>query len=93
MPRVDEITVDVDYDERAKYFAQTIYGMYARMALIMTMLNHPDKKAAPRIMPTHNVRCKNPNCITLTEKYLPPIFREVGGDMLICKYCDGRTLI
>lgn len=93
LPRVDEITTDVDYDERAKYFAQTIYGMYARMALIMTMLNHPDKKSAPRIMPTHNVRCKNPNCITLTEKYLPSIFREVGGDMLICKYCDGRTLI
>lgn len=93
LPRVDEITVDVDYDDRAKYFIQTVYGMYARMALIMTMLNHPNKSVAPRVMPTHNVRCSNPNCITSTEKYLPSVFREVGGDMLICKYCDSRTLI
>ncbi len=37
LPRVDEITVDVDDDPRAKYFEQTEYGLYARMALIMRM--------------------------------------------------------
>ena len=92
LPRVDEITTDVDYDDRAKYFIQTIYGMYARMALIMTMLNNSDRAAAPRIMPTHNVKCTNPNCITCSENYLPSIFNE-SGDMLVCKYCDSRTLI
>jgi aspartate carbamoyltransferase catalytic subunit len=38
LPRVDEITVGVDDDSRAKYFEQTEYGMYARMALIILML-------------------------------------------------------
>ncbi len=93
LPRVDEITEDVDYDDRAKYFIQTIYGMYARMALIMKMLENADKKPMPRRFDTHNVKCCNPNCITTTEAYLPKIFRPLGGDMLLCKYCEGRTLV
>ncbi len=93
LPRVDEITVDVDYDARAKYFEQTIYGMYARMALMKTMLDKGDRTPMSRLFDTHNVKCKNPRCITATESYLPKTFTEVGGDMLICKYCDSRTLI
>lgn len=38
LPRVNEIAVDVDKDPRAVYFDQTEYGMYARMALIATLL-------------------------------------------------------
>ncbi len=38
LPRVNEISVDVDKDERAVYFKQALYGKFARMALIMTML-------------------------------------------------------
>lgn len=38
LPRVNEITVDVDSDPRAKYFEQAQYGMYVRMALIMKLL-------------------------------------------------------
>ena len=34
LPRVDEITVDVDNDKRAKYFEQTANGLYIRMALL-----------------------------------------------------------
>ena len=93
LPRVDEIDVEVDYDKRAKYFEQTVYGMYGRMALIMKILEKNNKYPAPRVMPTHPFRCSNKNCICQTEKYLPSIFREAGGDMLLCKYCDGRTLI
>ncbi len=93
LPRVDEIDVEVDYDDRAKYFEQTVYGMYGRMALIMTLLENSSKAFSPRVMPTHPFKCKNPRCIVSTEKYLPSVFREAGGDMLICKYCDGRRLI
>lgn len=93
LPRVDEIAEEVDYDSRAKYFVQTVYGMYARMALIKTMLDNFDRNEPVRVFDTHNVKCCNPNCITAREKYLPKIFREVGGDMLICKYCEGRNLI
>lgn len=38
LPRVNEISVEVDEDPRAKYFEQTEYGMYVRMALIMKLL-------------------------------------------------------
>ena len=38
LPRVNEISVEVDSDPRACYFRQVKYGMYVRMALIMTLL-------------------------------------------------------
>lgn len=38
LPRVNEIATEVDTDPRAVYFAQVKYGMYARMALIMKLL-------------------------------------------------------
>ena len=39
LPRVNEISVEVDNDPRAVYFKQVQFGVYARMALIMTLLN------------------------------------------------------
>lgn len=39
LPRVNEISVEVDDDERAVYFKQVQYGVYVRMALILTLLN------------------------------------------------------
>lgn len=39
LPRVNEISVEVDDDPRAAYFKQTKYGVYIRMALILTLLN------------------------------------------------------
>ena len=38
LPRVNEIAVEVDDDPRAAYFRQVQYGVYVRMALIMTLL-------------------------------------------------------
>lgn len=38
LPRVNEISVDVDDDPRAVYFKQAQYGVYVRMALILTLL-------------------------------------------------------
>lgn len=38
LPRVNEISVEVDKDSRAKYFEQVKFGMIARMALILTLL-------------------------------------------------------
>ena len=38
LPRVNEINPELDNDERAKYFEQAEYGVYIRMALIMTLL-------------------------------------------------------
>ena len=38
LPRVNEISVEVDNDPRAVYFKQAQYGVYVRMALILTLL-------------------------------------------------------
>ena len=38
LPRVNEISTEVDDDPRAAYFKQAQYGVYVRMALIMTLL-------------------------------------------------------
>ena len=38
LPRVNEISVEVDKDPRAAYFKQAKYGVYVRMALILTLL-------------------------------------------------------
>lgn len=91
LPRVDEISYDVDDDTRAKYFEQTEYGMYARMALIIMTLK--DKNPVTMTVPQSNskVTCTNCKCITQTEKYLPKLFRK-AGDMVVCEYCEQRIL-
>ena len=38
LPRVNEIATEVDNDPRAAYFKQVQYGVYIRMALILTLL-------------------------------------------------------
>jgi aspartate carbamoyltransferase catalytic subunit len=44
LPRVNEISVEVDDDPRACYFLQALCGKYIRMALILTLLNLTDKE-------------------------------------------------
>ena len=92
LPRVDEIAIDVDDDPRAKYFDQAKYGMYIRMALILSILRGEGKPAplvTGRRIP--KARCSNPKCITNQELYLPCWFRG-NGDTVICEYCDERSL-
>ena len=43
LPRVNEIATEVDNDPRAVYFKQAKYGVYVRMALIITLLGLQDK--------------------------------------------------
>ncbi|MCD8353554.1 MAG: aspartate carbamoyltransferase [Clostridiales bacterium] len=86
LPRVDEISVDVDDDPRAYYFEQARCGMYIRMALLMDLANQPHRIPDPVEIGT-TPRCSNPNCITQSEKYLPPLTKLVGG-VECCAYCD-----
>lgn len=88
LPRVDEITVGVDEDPRAKYFQQAEYGMYARMALIITMLNMRTGISPAPLHSTDARRCRNPRCVTNTESYVPHLFYEKGGKT-VCKFCDS----
>lgn len=43
LPRVNEISTEVDDDPRAVYFKQAQYGVYVRMALILTLLGLEEK--------------------------------------------------
>ena len=43
LPRVNEISVDIDDDPRAAYFKQVQFGVYVRMSLIMTLLGLNNK--------------------------------------------------
>ena len=88
LPRVDEITVGVDDDPRAKYFAQAEYGMYARMALIIMMLTNRKGTLPPAVQNSDTRCCKNPRCVTNTEAYVPHLFYEHGGKA-VCKFCDS----
>ena len=44
LPRVNEISVEIDNDPRAVYFRQVQYGVYVRMALLLTLLEIEGKE-------------------------------------------------
>lgn len=51
LPRVDEITADVDTDSRAAYFQQVQNGVYIRMALIASLLDLEDPLIGKKVLP------------------------------------------
>ena len=84
LPRVNEIDVDVDDDDRAHYFDQARYGRYIRMALILMLLG--TKEAAdkrPRGETSDSLECVNPHCISRTERGIKKLFADGK-----CIYCD-----
>ncbi len=89
LPRVNEITVDIDDDPRALYFKQAQYGMFGRMALILLLLQDEDFVLQSRDAELSTRRCNNPKCITQSEAYLPNLsYRKLG--MQMCEFCDKR---
>lgn len=93
LPRVDEISTDVDKDEKAVYFKQAKYGVYIRMALIMTLICAKDKQIKLLTGKEYpGVHCANPLCITNSEDYLPKSFVGIG-DNIECEFCNERTLL
>lgn len=92
LPRVNEITVEVDDDPRAAYFRQVENGKFVRMALILTLLRSLDQP-----MPEHpgetevkKWHCSNRRCISNNEQ-VPHIYRRVSGsDVWRCAYCEAK---
>lgn len=87
LPRVNEISVDVDKDPRACYFKQVENGKYMRMALILKLLGSgKDKKEL------HGLRgaffCRNPRCISRTEQELVREYKVGADGIKRCFYCD-----
>ena len=98
LPRVNEISVEVDGDPRACYFKQVRYGKYMRMALILKLLDlaerEPDLAEDRLDGALRNVfECDNPRCISSTEQELPHLFRPSGEDpaSFRCVYCEAEA--
>jgi aspartate carbamoyltransferase catalytic subunit len=100
LPRVDELSYDIDHDPRGVYFKQAAYGVPVRMALIASLLElYPtllSRDSVPRYRLCSNpqgTRCVNGRCITRAEneqRYLTPKYWIVGDEPLTirCVYCD-----
>lgn len=104
LPRVNEITVDVDADPRAAYFRQVENGKFVRMALISKLLEwakeNPEK---PNMIPEGTVvnkfTCRNKRCISNMEN-VDTLFRpeacKTSGDgeehngEYRCVYCESK---
>jgi aspartate carbamoyltransferase catalytic subunit len=96
LPRVNEISVAVDKDPRAKYFLQTLYGKYMRMALILFLLDEKQKNTEEKASPyrlVYDKVCTNTACICSTEQELPQTFKCVNEEEHIyrCIWCDSRA--
>jgi aspartate carbamoyltransferase catalytic subunit len=86
LPRVNEIAVDVDDDERAHYFDQAEFGRYIRMALILMLLETKgidDRRLGGIELP--GIVCQNHHCISRTERGIKRLFEDGR-----CIYCDQR---
>ena len=96
LPRVNEITRQVDSDPRAAYFRQVENGKFVRMALILTLLRWAEKEtiegAAPHFSQAYQVnthQCKHRACISQTED-VDQLFHRGEDGILRCAYCESR---
>ncbi|MGN1247829.1 MAG: aspartate carbamoyltransferase, partial [Paludibacteraceae bacterium] len=88
LPRVNEITVEVDKDPRAAYFRQVENGKYVRMALIYTLLQWKEQSQPAHVeAEATDCVCHNDRCISTTEPVEKKAYRDADG-VLRCFYCD-----
>ena len=104
LPRVDELSPEVDKDRRGIYFKQAAHGVPVRMALLKFVFDRMDGKAKPAKKTVQwfqspdpfGPQCSNANCITVTEpgsatKKFEVLSNGPGGALLLrCSYCDHR---
>jgi len=97
LPRVNEISVQVDDDPRAAYFRQALNGKYMRMALILKLLEEAARDPGKEAIDTDGLEydrvCHNPKCISQVEQELPQLFRctDRAADIHRCVYCEQRS--
>ena len=107
LPRVDEISSDMDDDARSKYFDQAGYGVPVRMALLSLALGlKPWKKAAGAgeeryveegTVTAQGVACENSTCVVNQEPQgCQPGFAVMQGEegslTFACKYCGWQNV-
>jgi aspartate carbamoyltransferase catalytic subunit len=97
LPRVDELTHEVDADPRSMYFKQAAYGMPVRMALLALLLGAKEVKIPeeqdsfvqkidyPVYKRDSGVKCPNIKCVSNQEtevRYIKPEFKIVSREPL-----------
>jgi len=97
LPRVDELTHEVDADPRSMYFKQAAYGMPVRMALLALLLGAkevtiPEREDSfvrkidyPVYKRDSGVKCPNIKCVSNQEtevRYIKPEFKIVSREPL-----------
>jgi aspartate carbamoyltransferase catalytic subunit len=97
LPRVDELTYEVDADPRSMYFKQAAYGMPVRMALLALLLGAKEitipkeedsfirKIDYPVYKRDSGVQCPNMNCVSNQEtevRYIKPEFKIISREPL-----------
>ncbi|MFI3328021.1 MAG: aspartate carbamoyltransferase [Rikenellaceae bacterium] len=92
LPRVNEITPQVDSDPRAAYFRQVENGKFVRMALICKLLEWSQGKPnrVPTLEASETMRCTNRRCITATEA-VTPAFHLDKQKSYRCIYCEAKV--
>lgn len=102
LPRVDELSPDMDSDRRSKYFIQAGYGVPVRMALLSLMTglkpwrkgitkNSIDSKTDQISVMPRGIRCENPSCVINKEAHNcdPELRLLVKPEIRFsCKYCE-----
>lgn len=88
LPRVNEISTDVDDDPRALYFEQAANGRFIRMALILKLLAEKKDGKYGKLSgePNKELVCNNPHCISRTERGIKRLFSGKN-----CIYCDQEA--
>lgn len=90
LPRVNEISVDIDDDKRACYFRQAENGRYMRMAIILKLLDEiqVECKNNEKIIVDNNLKCSNSKCITVEERGLKSLIIKNEDGKHRCYYCE-----
>ena len=88
LPRVNEITPEVDNDPRAAYFRQVENGKFVRMSLIYTLLEWKtqDTRHETREL-VEGDKCSNHRCITTIEP-AKNLYYKAENNIWRCIYCD-----
>lgn len=108
LPRVDELSREVDKDRRGIYFKQAAYGVPIRMALLKFLFDalesgkaHTTRKRVPLYESPEPIgpQCSNSNCVTRTESSstnprFVMLFTGPGGGLILrCFYCDHQLKV
>jgi len=99
LPRVDELSRELDTDPRSMYFRQAANGVPVRMALLALVagrrgaglaLASPEPEAREAYCSNLGLRCNNDRCVTAHETSLASRFLVVGHDpvRLRCVFCE-----